>query len=71
LETNEDLLMDKTFKALDKTKSDYIVANILQERYDRVFIVSKTEKITILKENLSDIEQGMIKIIVELHSRYI
>lgn len=63
--------MEKTCKALDKTKSDYIVANILQERYDRVFIVSKNQKITILKEKLNNIEQGMIKKIVELHDKYI
>ncbi len=71
LETNEVLLMDKTQKALDKTQSDYIVANILQERYDRVFIVNKDEKIIILKENLKNIEEALIKKLIDLHYNYI
>jgi phosphopantothenate-cysteine ligase len=71
LETNEDLLMDKTYKALDKTKSDYILANILQERYDRVFIVNKNEKITILKDNMKNIEELIVKQIVGLHNKFI
>lgn len=63
--------MDKTNRALDKTKSDYILANILQERYDRVFIVNKNEKITILKQDLKNIEEAIIKNIVVLHEKYI
>jgi len=71
LETNEELLIDKAYKALEKTKSDYIVANILSERYNKVYLVNNIEKITIFKENSNNIEERIVDKIVELHNKFI
>jgi phosphopantothenate-cysteine ligase len=71
LETDEDLLINKSIKAIEKGKSDYVVANILQTRYDRVLIISKEEKIEILKESKKYIEENLVKSIISLHNTYI
>lgn len=71
LETNEEVLLEKTYKSLEKTKSDFIIANILQERYERVMIISKSEKMTILKDKMKSVEEGIVKQIIKLHEKYI
>src|SRR5690349_8677676 len=40
LETNEQILIDKAHKSIKNGKSDYVVANLLQSRYDRVLILN-------------------------------
>ena len=71
LETDEDLLISKAVKAIEKGKSDYVVANILQTRYDRVLIISNEEKIEILKESKKYIEENLVSSLISLHNKYI
>lgn len=71
LETDEDLLIAKSKTAILKGKSDYVVANLLQTRYDRVLIISQDEKIEILKKDNLYIEENIVSILVSLHDKYI
>ena len=71
METNEDLLFEKSEKSLKQTNSNYIVANILKDRYIKVYLINKTDKIKILKEGENNIEIDLINQIVNLHQNYI
>jgi phosphopantothenate---cysteine ligase (ATP) len=71
LETDEDLLISKAKKAILKGKSDYVVANLLQTRYDRVLIINQAEKLEILKDDKLFIEENLVNILVSLHDKYI
>jgi phosphopantothenate-cysteine ligase len=71
LETNEDVLIDKAKKALLKTSCDYVVANILQDRYNKATIVSGYEKIEVYKGEFENIEEILVKEIAILHNTYI
>jgi phosphopantothenate-cysteine ligase len=71
LETDEEKLIDKSIKAIEKCLSDYVVANLLQTRYDRVLIMNKDEKYEILKNDCQFIEENIVAKISELHYMYI
>ncbi len=73
LETNEDILLKKSYLAIEKTKSDFIVANILHERYDRLLILNNKEIFDIKKNelNLKEIEIGLVEKLINLHYLYI
>jgi len=73
LETNEEILLKKSYSAIEKTKSDFIVANILQERYDRLLILNSKEIFEIKKNEieLKEIEIGLVEKIVKLHDLFI
>lgn len=42
LETDRDLLIKKATRSIHKYNMHYVIANLLQERFDRVTIVSKS-----------------------------
>lgn len=73
LETDEEILLKKSYLAIEKTKSDFIVANILQERYDRLLILNNKEIFEIKKDvlNSKEIENALVDKIVNLHNLYI
>jgi phosphopantothenate-cysteine ligase len=72
LETDQNILFQKCKSSLEKTNSDYILANILQSRYDQVFLYSKQETLEILKCNdTNHIEEQIISAICKLHDQYI
>jgi phosphopantothenate-cysteine ligase len=71
LETNEEILIEKSLKAITKGNSDYVIANILQTRYDRVLIISNEEKLEITKSSSKFIEENIVSKIIELHNNYI
>lgn len=76
LETDEKILYDKAIQALSKCKSDIVVANILQKRYDEILLFKsqKTENPEVEKiiknEINSNIEIVLVKRLVEIHSLY-
>lgn len=63
--------MQKTARAISKTKADYVIANILQERYNKVYVVNEHTKHVIIKEGEEAIEVPLIKLVIELHRNYI
>ena len=71
LETDEDLLIKKSKAALEKTKSDFVVANLLQTRYDRVLLVSSSQAIEILKNEKQFIEENIVDSLIKLHLNFI
>jgi len=71
LETDEEILLKKTYKAIEKSYSDYVIANILETRYDKVLIINKMSKYDILKNENEFIEENLIQKICELHEIYI
>ena len=72
LETDKNILFQKANKAIIKTKSDLVIANLLQTRYDVVYLVSQNEKIdTIEKKEAEYIEKNIIKEIVRRHEELV
>ena len=67
LETDEDILIKKAKNAINKTKSDIIVANLLQTRYDRVLLISQDEIKEILKRDKEHIEESIVDSLIKLH----
>lgn len=71
LETDKDILFQKATKAIIKTKSDLIVANLLQTRYKVVYFVTPNEKIDIIEQKGEDnIEKEIVNEIVERHELF-
>jgi phosphopantothenate-cysteine ligase len=70
LETDEEILIKKSLKSIEHAKSDYVVANILQTRYDRVLIINNEKKYELFKGDEHYIEEKLINKIVELHEIY-
>jgi phosphopantothenoylcysteine synthetase/decarboxylase len=57
-------------KAIEKNHCDYVVANTLQNRYDKVFLISLDEKIEIFKGENEHIEELLVKEIAAFHGDY-
>jgi phosphopantothenate-cysteine ligase len=70
LETDENILIKKAKNAITKTKSDLVVANLLQTRYDRVLLISPEETIEILKGEKENIEENIVDSLIKLHLSY-
>ena len=72
LETDKNILFDKANKSIIKTKSDLIIANLLQTRYNEVYFVHKNNKIDIIeKKNEDFIEKNIVEEVIKLHNKYI
>ena len=70
LETDKNLLFTKAKNAIKKTKSDYVVANLLQTRYDTVYLIGENEETTINKVS-EFIEKDLVNAITKKHEEYI
>jgi len=70
LETDEEILIKKSLKSIERAKSDFVVANLLQTRYDRVLIINNEKTYELFRENEYYIEEKLINKIVELHEIY-
>ncbi len=72
LETDKNILFDKANKSIIKTKSDLIIANLLQTRYNEVYFVHKNNKIDLIeKKNEDFIEKNIVEEVIKLHNKYI
>lgn len=72
LETDKDILFQKANKAIIKTKSDLIVANLLQTRYKIVYFISPNEKVDIIEQKGEDnIEKEIVNEIVKRHELFL
>ena len=72
LETDKNILFQKVNKAIIKTKSDLVIANLLQTRYNVVYLVGQNEKVdTIEKKEAEYIEKNIIKEIVRRHENLV
>ena len=72
LETDKNILFQKANKAIIKTKSDLVIANLLQTRYNVVYLVGQNEKVdTIEKKEAEYIEKNIIKEIVRRHENLV
>ena len=70
LETDYNMLIDKSLKSIQKGKSNFVIANLLQSRYDEVLLISEKEQIKIKKDDSKYIEKDIITKIIELHNEY-
>lgn len=68
LETDENILISKARRAIENYKVDLVVANELHSRYRQVKLVTKTEIITVLKEDEKDIEESFLAKICSRHA---
>lgn len=71
LETDEEILIKKAIRGIEKGHADFVVANILQTRYDRVLVLNKNIKYEIVKGEKKFIEENLIEKIAQLHDEYI
>ncbi|XP_050870794.1 phosphopantothenate--cysteine ligase 2 isoform X1 [Lathyrus oleraceus] len=72
LETDSSILLNKGNAALEKYKMHAVVANELSTRKEKVVVITRTEKITVLRETSeSDVENPLIKFLSERHATYI
>lgn len=79
LETNEDILKTKSYQAINKTKCDLVVANVMDKRYDEIhlYINSSINKDIVHKPifkrefNVDVIEEEIVKEIINLHEKFI
>ena len=72
LETDKNILFQKANKAIIKTKSDLVIANLLQTRYNVVYLVGQNETVdTIEKKEAEYIEKNIIKEIVRRHENLV
>uniref|UniRef100_M1BF14 Cornichon n=1 Tax=Solanum tuberosum TaxID=4113 RepID=M1BF14_SOLTU len=74
LETDTDILLGKADMALKKYKMHMVVANELQTRKEEVIVVTEQEKITVRRDTTqpgADVEDPLIKLVVDRHSAYI
>ncbi|KAI8015401.1 Phosphopantothenate--cysteine ligase 2 [Camellia lanceoleosa] len=74
LETDSNILLQKADMALKKYKMHVVVANELSTRKEKVVVVTSSEKISVLRDSTeadADIENPLIKLLVEKHSSYI
>lgn len=74
LETDENLLVSKSLKALDKYKHNLVIANILETRKNQVIVIESEQKKQIIRlderEENYEIEVELIKYIMNLHNSY-
>ncbi|XP_031114547.1 phosphopantothenate--cysteine ligase 2-like [Ipomoea triloba] len=74
LETDKDILLEKADMALKKYGMHMVVANELLTRKEEVIVVLQNDKISVRREKSeagADVENPLIKLIVERHSEYI
>ncbi|THG20331.1 hypothetical protein TEA_009562 [Camellia sinensis var. sinensis] len=74
LETDSNILLQKADMALKKYKMHVVVANELSTRKEKVVVVTSSEKISVLRDSTeadADIENPLIKLLVEKHSSYV
>ncbi|XP_057973070.1 phosphopantothenate--cysteine ligase 2-like [Malania oleifera] len=74
LETDSNILLEKAEVAREKYEMHVVVANELSTYKDEVVVVTSSEKIRVCRdktEDASDIENPLIKLLVEKHSAYI
>lgn len=64
-------LIDKARNNIIRTNCHYVVANTLQDRYEKVLILSAYEKFEIFKGDKDHIEEFIVKMISTLHKDYI
>ncbi|KAI3978470.1 hypothetical protein MKX01_015645 [Papaver californicum] len=72
LETDTEILLEKADMALKKYKMNMVVANELSTRKEEVIVVANSGRITVRRdEHNGDVENPLIKLIVDRHSTYI
>ncbi|KAL5559218.1 hypothetical protein UlMin_035429 [Ulmus minor] len=74
LETDSKILLEKADAALNKYKMHMVVANELSNRKEEVIVVLSNEKIHVRRDKalgFDDVEDPLIKLIVERHSAHI
>ncbi|KAF6166618.1 hypothetical protein GIB67_005480, partial [Kingdonia uniflora] len=74
LETDSNILLEKADSALKKYKMHAVVANELLTRKDEVTMITSSEKVIVRRDKTcttSEIENPLIKLLVEKHSAYI
>lgn len=71
LETDENILFKKAKNSIFKNKSDLIIANLLQNRYNEVFFVYKDKIEKFEKKNNDFIETIIVEEVIKLHNQFI
>ncbi|KAI3868483.1 hypothetical protein MKX03_035656 [Papaver bracteatum] len=72
METDTNILLEKADMALKKYKMNMVVANELSTRKEEVIVVANSRRITVRRDkNNGDVENPLIKLIVDRHSTYI
>ena len=73
LETDQDLLIKKCKQSLDRYKHHLVIGNILEERKHKVTILNAKNEINEinLDKTTGDIEELIIKYLIEKHSEFI
>ncbi|XP_031273047.1 phosphopantothenate--cysteine ligase 2-like [Pistacia vera] len=74
LETDTKILLDKADMALRKYKMNAVVANELLTRKEVVVVVTDSEKISVQRDKTeagSDVENPLVKLLVDRHSAFI
>ena len=73
LEIDKEILITKAIKDINKSKSDLVVANILQIRYSTLYIIDSSENEEVIEKGKGDehIEAMLVSDIIEKHSKYI
>lgn len=66
LETDEDILEEKVFKSMKEYRSDYIVANILSNRFNQVYLYTKgKERVLIHLAENRPLEEDIVHALVD------
>ena len=72
LETDHEILLSKARHAIGLYDMDIVVANELETRYQRVFLVSKNNERTIEKvAGDEELEVPLVKTIIDMHHNFI
>ena len=73
LETDKDILITKAFNGIKKSKGDLVIANLLQTRYNTLYIIDSNEQVEVIEKGKDDeyIEKKLVYTIIERHNKYI
>ncbi len=72
LETDQDLLIKKCKQSLDRYNHHLVIGNILEERKHKVTILNAKNEINVINlDKTGDIEELIIKYLIEKHSEFI
>lgn len=73
LETDKDILITKAFNGIKKSKGDLVIANLLQTRYNTLYIIDSNEEVEVIEKGNDDeyIEKKLVYNIIERHNKYI
>ena len=73
LETDKDILITKALKGIKTSKGDLVVANLLQTRYNTLYISDSKEQVEVIEKGAADeyIETKLVHNIIEKHNKYI